>query len=284
MKIALTAGDPKGIGTDILNIICQNNYLDKYKNICEFEFFTPESLNTLNSHDDISFQCLEHAVTSCLENQCQALVTGPINKAKWQLHGHTYAGQTEYLNYRCQANGEMLFIANDWKVLLITRHIPLKDVSQAITYERLQKLTQDIYKFENNNSNITIAMASLNPHAGEDGNIGLEEIQFYNDWCKELNITGPLSPDNIWTNSAQAYLKQIPQQYNYYLAPYHDQVLPLIKAITNLKAVNTTINLPFIRTSPDHGTAYDLVGTGKADIQPYLHAIDTAVKLTLEKN
>ena len=297
-KIAITLGDENGIGTEILHkLICENflNLKDvKFKIFC-FEAWLKKLKKISENIEfevldeaDFSFRALELASKECLEKKCHGLVTGPISKQKWLSTGHNFTGQTEFLGELTKTSPEMLFMTysenlkKSWKVLLLTRHIPLKDVSENLTYERLKSASNTLRKFLSgiSISEASIGMAALNPHAGEGGEIGTEELKI-NAWCRDLGIDGCFSPDQIWFESASNYSDGLEQKYDAYLAPYHDQVLPLIKTITRLKAVNVSIGLPFIRTSPDHGTAFDLVGTGKADHQPFLEAIKLCVSLSI---
>jgi 4-hydroxythreonine-4-phosphate dehydrogenase len=292
VKIALTYGDEKGIGLEVLNFILQNN-LFPFKDNFEIYLFgdpllikqteqlnlIPVSLNTKNEH---SFECLKLATETCLQENFAGLITGSINKAKWAECGHKFKGQTEFLALKCNALAEMLFVADNWRILLLTRHIALKQVPESLTYQRFEQSIQTLKDFLQKYyglKNPKIALSGLNPHAGENGEIGDEEKLYWQDWAKNLNIAGPFSPDYVWTSSGRAYLEKQKPEYDAYLAPYHDQVLPLIKTITNFLAVNISIGLPFLRTSPDHGTAYDIVGQNKADYKPFLQAITTCLNL-----
>lgn len=292
IKIALTYGDEAGIGLEVLNFILQNN-LFPFKDNFEIYLFGDSSLIkeigqlnliqvNLDTKSEHSFECLKLATETCLEANFAGLITGPINKAKWANFGHKFKGQTEFLAFKCQTAAEMLFMADNWLILLLTRHIALKQVPESLNYERFEqsiKTLKDFLQKYLKIKNPKIALAGLNPHGGENGEIGDEEKLYWNNWAKDLNIAGPFSPDYIWTSSAKAYLQKQKPEYEAYLAPYHDQVLPLIKTITNFMAVNISIGLPFLRTSPDHGTAYDIVGQNKADYKPFLQAIKTCLDL-----
>lgn len=294
--LALTYGDPDGIGLEILNYLIAKRILPKrsfivfgdprlvklnseYKSLIDF-YFPESSFMNAGKH---SFECLKWAAENCLQGECVGLITGPISKEKWAQAGFKYKGQTEFLGEITQSKPEMLFIAQDWRILLLTRHIPLRQVPEALTYDRFeqaQKILKDFLKQKYQIENPLIAVAGLNPHAGENGEIGQEEKLCWQNWCSELGLCGPFSADDVWLNSAKAYMSGQKQKYDAYLAPYHDQVLPLIKTITNFQAVNVSIGLPFIRTSPDHGTAFNLVGTGQADHKPFLEAIKLCMRLT----
>jgi 4-hydroxythreonine-4-phosphate dehydrogenase len=304
-KIALTYGDPGGVGPEILNYLLAT---PKFKNLTKQNEFTifgsakliniPKdlALNFTNipepSQDggEHSFCYLQAAIEACLLGNYNGLITGPISKANWAKAGHHWKGQTELLGFMCKANPEMLFVTNGaqpWRSMLLTRHLALREVPASLNFERVKEATQTLKKFLEEYCKICspkLALAGLNPHAGENGEIGREEKDFWKDWCQELNLKGPYSPDDIWYRAGRAYIEDRPQEFDAYLAPYHDQALPLIKTITNFKAVNVSIGLPFIRTSPDHGTAFNLVGTGKADPEPFFEAIRLCTELIKDPN
>jgi 4-hydroxythreonine-4-phosphate dehydrogenase len=300
-NIAITYGDPKGIGPEVLNYILQSDLLDSLKQHAnftvigdpylfshevqnDFDFLVPSYLP--HSQGEHSFRCLELAAMESLEGSFTGLVTGPISKAHWNAEGFHWTGQTEYLQEVSKKKAEMLFVTtceSPLIVMLLTRHVPLKDVVSLITLERMSEATSTLKKFLHEKYNLShpkIAMASINPHAGDDGTIGNEEKEYLNEWIKGLSLIGTFSPDDIWFRSGRAYLEGTKQPFDAYIVPYHDQVLPLIKTITNFMAVNVSAGLPFIRTSPDHGTAFSLVGSGRADWRPFFEAIRLCVELS----
>ncbi len=304
--IALTYGDPKGIGLEILNKLIAKGSLTEFFSNNDFVIFGSADLIDIPTNQKAfiqvhnipnlpeesgahSFLCLDNAIDFCLKlsleqkNNLAGLVTGPISKERWAQAGHKWTGQTELLGFKSKCSPEMLFVAKDWKVLLLTRHIALKDVVQTLSKHRFESAVLTLKKFLKEKyslNNPKIALAGLNPHAGDNGEIGTEEIDYLKAWCEEFKIEGPFSPDDIWIRSSKDYLQNNKQEFDAYLAPYHDQVLPLIKTITNFEAVNISIGLPFLRTSPDHGTAFHLVGTGKADCKPFLEAIKLCSELS----
>ncbi len=312
-QIAITYGDPNGVGPEILSSILEKGLLKDLSQKVNFVIYGSEEIlqNKIIKRSvagDINFQeipnlpcpttkpgahsfkCLKKAIEDCLNGNSQGLVTGPISKKNWSKDGFNYKGQTELLGEMTLSQPEMLFQTNNeypWRVLLLTRHISISEVPKALTFERFEQAKNTLNNFLQNQCKIAnpkIAVAGLNPHAGEEGEIGKEEKDYWIHWCKELNIYGPFSPDDIWIRSSKAYQANQPQEFDAYLSPYHDQVLPLIKSITNFKAVNVSIGLPFIRTSPDHGTAFDLVGTGKADCEPFLEAIKLSVQVVKDNS
>ncbi len=245
---------------------------------------------------DASFRSLTTATKLVMNNHRKALVTAPIAKKAWAQAGHIYPGQTERLAELAGAkNPGMLFTAvsphNGWRLntLLATTHIPLYELNKALTPELIYTKLNSLFEFCNRFKDLpTIAIAGINPHAGEAGHIGSEEIEWLipliKQWQKihpQIKLIGPLPPDTCWLSSAKAWRasKQVDSPDGI-LAMYHDQGLTPVKLIAFEEAVNTTLGLPFIRTSPDHGTAFDIAGKGLARPTSMLAAIQTAWDLS----
>ena len=243
-----------------------------------------------------SFQWLTRAVQLVQEGQGRALVTAPIAKHAWHAAGHRYPGQTERL---AELDGgqqaSMLFTAlspqTGWRLntLLATTHIPLQQVplrlSADLVEAKLNVLANFCLRF---NPNPRLVVAGLNPHAGEQGQLGTEEL----DWLMPLlerwrlahpNVTllGPMPPDTCWLSAAQAWKQtSAPNSPDGLLALYHDQGLIPVKLLAFDQAVNTTLGLSFLRTSPDHGTGFDIAGLGIARPASMLAAIQAAWELS----
>ncbi len=233
-------------------------------------------LNQANA--DYVLDCLRTATSLCLTHPHYALVTGPIHKGIINQAGYAFSGHTEFLAEQAQTPLTVMMLATTGlRVALATTHLALKDVPAQITTHRLQQVltilhTELITKFSIAQPHICVC--GLNPHAGEEGHLGHEEIDIIIPVLEQLrsqglNLTGPLPADTAFT---QQYMPQM----DAYLAMYHDQGLPVLKHVGFGNAVNITLGLPFIRTSVDHGTALDLAGTGHADPQSLLTAIQTA--------
>lgn len=226
-------------------------------------------------------QTLKQAADACLNKQASAIVTGPVHKGVINQAGIAFTGHTEFFAQHCHvAHTVMLFVVDELKVALATTHLPLAHVSQAITKERLQ-LTLDIMNTELKRqfgiSAPRILICGLNPHAGEGGYLGREEIDIIAPLINDLRnqgfqLEGPLPADTIFT---QQYLKRA----DAVLAMYHDQALPLVKYLGFGHAVNVTLGLPFVRTSVDHGTAVDIAGKSLADAGSMSAALQLAVTL-----
>ncbi|MGF2734214.1 4-hydroxythreonine-4-phosphate dehydrogenase PdxA [Marinobacter sp. DUT-1] len=210
---------------------------------------------------------LEIAARACLNGEVDGMVTAPVHKGVINEAGIAFSGHTEFLQELCGVERVVMMLATDeLRVALVTTHLPLRDVADAITPERLSQVTRilnaDLKTFFGIGEP-RILVAGLNPHAGEGGHLGREEIEVIEPTLEKLrgegiNLTGPLPADTLftphWLDDADAVL-----------AMYHDQGLPVLKFQGFGRAVNITLGLPIVRTSVDHGTALDLAGTGKAD-------------------
>ncbi|NRD72602.1 4-hydroxythreonine-4-phosphate dehydrogenase PdxA [Shewanella sp. VB17] len=227
---------------------------------------------------------LTYAGEKNINGEFDAVVTGPVHKGIINQAGIPFSGHTEF--FANQANCQdvvMMLTAPGLHVALVTTHIPLAYVSKAITRDRLHQIinilhTDLINKFAIENPKIYVC--GLNPHAGEDGHLGREEIDTIIPALDELrakgiNLIGPLPADTIFQNK---YL----QDADVILAMYHDQGLPVLKAQGFGSSVNITLGLPYIRTSVDHGTALELAGTGQADIGSFVCALNKAIDLAVK--
>ena len=241
-----------------------------------------------------SFQWLSAAVEEVLSGSCSALVTAPIAKHAWHAAGHRYPGQTERLAELCgKAAASMLFTARSpqsgWRLntLLATTHIPLAAVPQQLSEQLISHKLDVLLAFcERFQPQPRLVVAGLNPHAGEAGQLGREEV----DWlipCLEqwrqrhpqVELIGPLPPDTCWLDAGLAWRGEQARAADGYLALYHDQGLIPVKLLAFDQAVNTSLGLPFLRTSPDHGTGFDIAGHGIARAASMRAALDTALEL-----
>lgn len=300
-KIIITTGDPNGIGAEItikalnlLNlpskdiVIVSNskvlNYYGHLSNnyeICEIDFdgvIVPGKVAA--NAGDFAFRCLQKAC----EMNPKYIVTAPTSKEAMNLAGYHYNGQTEVLEkFLAKENqkAEMLFVSKDFRVLLLTRHCALKDVSNLFTKEMIFEKIERLRSFFQNKLNIKkpkFAICGLNPHAGENGLLGEEEkniilpaIEMIRN--RGIDITNPIPADALFSQAIEAYIKGEKMTYDCYVACYHDQGLIPIKAIAGKNTVNMTIGLNVIRTSPSHGTAFDIAGKNIADSSSMQEAI-----------
>ena len=249
-----------------------------------------------------SFAYMQYAISQTLAGEFDGIVTGPIAKSAWKAAGYNYPGQTELLAERAGVERfGMLFVGRSpftgWtlRALLGTTHIPLCQVADTLTPELLTKKLDLLVECLENDFGIKngrIAIAGLNPHSGEMGQLGTEEIDWLIPWLESerqkrphLQLEGPIPPDTMWVKPGIAWYGNSPVKTpaDAYLALYHDQGLIPVKLMAFDRAVNTTIGLPFVRTSPDHGTAFDIAGKGIADATSMKAAINLAVELVKQK-
>ena len=250
-----------------------------------------------SSFGNSSFHYLTKAIEIVKQYPNSALVTGPICKKSWSLAGHHFSGQTEVLAKSCDVkNVGMLFTAKSpitgWRfnTLLATTHIALREVPKKLNTKLIHcklDLFKEFCKLNLYIEKPTLKVAGLNPHAGEEGILGKEEKDWlddalitWNEKNKDIKLLGPLSPDSCWNSSVKAWSDKNAEKHDGILAMYHDQGLIPMKVIALNYSVNTTIGLPFIRTSPDHGTGFDIAGKGIAQSQSMIEAIKAAVEMT----
>ena len=271
------------------NLVNPNDLL-----IHDLKISTKDNESKLN-YGNASFYYLTKAIEIVKQCPNSALVTGPICKKSWSLAGHNFSGQTEVLAKSCAAkNVGMLFTAKSpitgWRfnTLLATTHVALCEVPKILNTKLIHSKLDLFKEFCSQYSEEpTLKVAGLNPHAGEEGILGNEERDWLNDsliaWHeknKKIRVLGPLSPDSCWNSSAKAWTDKNAEKHDGILAMYHDQGLIPMKVIALNYSVNTTIGLPFIRTSPDHGTGFDIAGKGIAQSQSMVEAIKTAIEIS----
>ena len=247
-----------------------------------------------------SFAYLQAAIAATVAGQFEAIVTAPIAKSAWKAASHNYPGQTELLAEGAGTQDfAMAFVARSphtgWslRTMLVTTHIPLHQVPQALNPALMTQKLDLLIRSLRQDFGIAeprIAIAGLNPHSGEGGQLGHEEQDWLIPWMEtqrqrypQVRIDGPTPPDTLWVRPGQAWFgtkpRAIESAHDAYLALYHDQGLIPVKLMAFDRAVNTTLGLPFIRTSPDHGTAFDIAGQGIADPSSMIAAIDLAIEL-----
>jgi len=311
--IAYTLGEPAGIGADIIiqlaqleqldDIVCigDNRLLAKRAEqiglpltlldfsaelsqkgslrvlsqpVCDFDVAGKPNVDNVES----VLEMLNTAIDGCMEGSFSAMVTGPLHKGIINDAGILFSGHTEYLAEQSAAELPVMMLATEsLRVALITTHLPLKDVSAAITQAKIKQVCRIIHQDMQQKYAIELPrllVCGLNPHAGEDGHLGREEIDTIIPALEELrsdglDVIGPLPADTLFT---PRYL----QNADVVVAMYHDQGLPVLKALGFGNAANITLGLPFVRTSVDHGTAFDLAGTGNAEIGSLKTAITVA--------
>jgi len=318
-RLALTPGEPAGIGPDLCIQLAQQKHhcqliiiadpelliqrarqleLPLSINIfdpaieaqpCEAGSITvqPVQLKTSVNSGQLSadnspyvIETIRLATQGCLDGIFDAMVTAPVHKGIINDANIAFTGHTEFIADITDGHPVMMLATAGLRVALVTTHLPLSEVSDAITIDRLTKVITLLHKDLQHHFSIaepTILVCGLNPHAGENGHLGREEIDIIEPTLKTLrqqgiNLQGPLPADTLFTPK---YL----QSADAVLAMYHDQGLPVLKYKGFGQAVNITLGLPIIRTSVDHGTALDLAGTGKANLGSLQFAVKTAIEM-----
>ena len=298
-KIAITTGDPNGIGAEItikaLNkfdlpedkivLVSNKKIIDFYGRLKRnYEMVAVPYEDEIRAGKvtkeagEFSFQALKKVC----EMKPKAIVTAPVAKNALHLAGHIFNGQTEVLQKFLSHDGqlaEMLFVARDFRVLLLTRHCALKEIN--ITKELVEEKVLNLQKFFRTHfgiNNPKFALCGFNPHSGEDGILGREEIEILipavkNLRAQEVNITEPLPADTLFVKAGRAFFNRQRCPYDCYIANYHDQGLIPIKTVAGDETVNMTIGLDIIRTSPGHGTAFDIAGKNIASEAGMISAI-----------
>ncbi len=319
-RIAITAGEPAGIGPDVtlaaainnwdaelvaiadrallqdraeqlsLNIECVDFDPSQQRNahragrlpVLDVRLAEPAVPGRLNpANGPYVLQTLSKAIEGCSAGTFDAMVTGPVQKSVINDAGIAFSGHTEFLATATGTDRVVMMLATDTlRVALVTTHLPLQQVPAAITAQTLRETLQILHAALRQNFGIAmprIAVLGLNPHAGESGHMGREEIDTIIPVLEEcraagMQLEGPLPADTAFSADRMA-------GSDAFLAMYHDQGLPVLKFAGFGKAINITLGLPLIRTSVDHGTALDLAGSGRADAGSMQHALQAACRL-----
>jgi len=293
-RIGITLGDCAGIGPEIVDLALKSG---RVSDLAEYVVIG-QRLNCKPGKPSIetaraAAAALEEAVTRARRGELQAVVTGPVHKARMYEAGFEFPGQTEFFAERCGVkNFAMCLTDGKLTVALVTTHIPLSDVPRALKQSeivRVGRLLADFMQRRKRQQHLNalsiqvrIAVCGLNPHAGESGKIGREEIEIISPAVAELEskmqnakseiFVGPVSPDTVFHRAIEG-------EFDAVLCMYHDQGLIPLKLHGFHNGVNTTLGLPFPRTSPDHGTAFEIAGKGIARPDSMIAAINLAVEL-----
>jgi len=231
----------------------------------------------------IAMECLHAAAEECFKNKAAAIVTAPLTKAGIHLAGYKYQGHTDFLaEISNTPKHAMMLSTGNLRVLLVTHHQSILSVPNSLSPEKIIEKIELAYKCGEklNIENPKIAVCALNPHAGENCAFGDEEERIISPAIKisrenKINVTGPYPSDTLFYRAANG-------EFDFVIAMYHDQGLIPVKLIGFENGVNTTLGLPFVRTSPDHGSAYDIAGKGIANPESMISAIEMAIKLTFD--
>jgi 4-hydroxythreonine-4-phosphate dehydrogenase len=326
MRLALTPGEPAGIGPDLCVMLARQALPFELVAVADPALlrrraealrlpFTPLPFDAGEQHEPAPagslrvlpislhqrevcgrlnpanagyvLDTLRIATEGCLNQTFDALVTGPVHKGIINEGGFPFTGHTEFLAELCQSAANetsvhpvMMLATEGLRVALVTTHLPLSAVSREITAARLERVCRILWRDLQRDFGLDrprILVCGLNPHAGENGHLGREEIEIIEPVLQRLraegmDLRGPLPADTLFTPNNL-------QQADAVLAMYHDQGLPVLKHLGFGKAVNITLGLPIIRTSVDHGTALDLAGSGEIELGSLKEAVEQAVRM-----
>lgn len=294
--LVVTAGEPAGIGPELCSTLADSDFatdivvvgdaslIDDRLQVLDTPFPAavihgqPDSANASTLLDGLRL-----AVEGCVDGRFSGLVTAPLAKSVIAESGVPFSGHTEFLAELLNVDlPVMMLVAGDLRVALASTHLPLREVPDFITKERLTRVLEILHADLQSKFGIEspeIVVCGLNPHAGENGHLGTEDDAIIGPVIEELtergmNLRGPLPADTAFTPAAG--------NKDAVLAMYHDQGLPVLKYAGFGHAVNVTLGLPIIRTSVDHGTAFDIAGTGKADAGSLIAAIELATAMASE--
>jgi len=304
-RIAISIGDLNGIGIEIalkahheITRICDPIYCIGYEMLQQaaqlldakipenFNLYKIEGLFTIEpgrvsaQSGEYAYRSFFSAVELAKSGGCDAVTTLPIHKEAWEKAGIAYKGHTDMLRDIFKKEAIMMLGCEAMYVALYTEHIPLREVADKIKKEPLTRFLLDLYKSTHPHK---VAVLGLNPHAGDNGVLGNEEreveaaIEAANKAIGKKIYDGPLVPDIAFTPASRAY-------YRYYVAMYHDQGLIPLKALYFDESVNISLNLPIIRTSVDHGTAFDIAYKNQAKTTSYINAIQSATQILNPKS
>jgi 4-hydroxythreonine-4-phosphate dehydrogenase len=298
-RLAVTLGDPRGIGPEVaagaltsgldahLTIIGADEQISALPADLRISVGSWKGGSGQGSDrsralraGQIAGHALQRAVRLAMEHQVEAIVTGPVEKHALHAAGFPFPGQTEWLG--TLAGGvdvAMMLAAGTLRVVLVTTHAALRDVPALLTTDRIVRAGRVTRKALVEWFGIAeprLALCALNPHAGEQGLFGDEEARVMAPAVESLGITGPLPADTVFVRAMKG-------EFDAVLAPYHDVGMTAIKVAAFGRGVNITLGLPFVRTSPDHGTAFDIAGTGVADAGSMREALLLAVSLAAQR-
>jgi len=290
-RIALTSGEPAGIGPELCARVARDYPVvaigdrsllagcPRIEHVPLAAPAVPGKLDTRNSRYVLAI--LDRAIEGCLSGEYDAMVTAPVQKSVVNEAGIAFTGHTEYLAERLRApQVVMMLVGGGLRVALATTHLPLAEVPRAITKPGLLAVLKVVDADLRRQFRIAaprILVAGLNPHSGESGHLGREEIEVIAPAIEAaraagIAASGPIPADTL-------FVPERLREADCALALYHDQGLPVLKYASFGRGVNVTLGLPFVRTSVDHGTALDLAGTGRADPGSLIEAIELALQL-----
>ena len=274
-RLAVTPGDPRGIGPEVVAKALALGPLDAEITVLGDEGSAPPSLLP-EAAGRIAGEAVEQAVRLALAGEVDAIVTGPVHKHALHLAGFRYPGLTELLSHLAgDVDVAMMLAAGALRMVLVTTHIPLKDVPTAVTTARVVacgRIAERALREWWGIGAPRLALCALNPHAGESGLFGDEDERVLAPAAKALGAAGPLPADTV-------FVRALKGEFDAVLTPYHDVGMTAVKVAGFGKGVNVTLGLPFPRVAPDHGTALDIAGRGIADPGSMRAALELAAQL-----
>jgi len=303
-KIAITCGDPAGIGPEIIKEWSKHVNAEELKDcviigpiswLGTLEHVPESSKTSVGNQDflatpgkptevgaEIALDAMEYAAEGCLNGSFNAVVTGPISKEWMKKAGFAFPGQTEFFASKWGGEPTMGFVGKKMRVTLATWHLPLKNVPETLSKEGLKRTLKHTAWLMRalGVDKPKIGVCGLNPHAGEAGILGREEIDWINPLLKVLSSEIPGISTTLPADTL--FYKHLKGEFDCVVALYHDQGLAPLKTVEFDEAVNVTLGLPWIRTSPDHGTAFDIAGKDLASIGSFSRAVKVAKQLALQ--
>lgn len=297
-KLALTCGDPAGVGPEIIAdwlasnpagaadvaVIGPARWLDSLPTPAEKIAVGLEEFSATPGQPDgegslVAWAAMERAAAGCRTGDFSGVVTGPVSKANLAKIGYAFPGQTEFFAARWGGEPVMAFCGGKLRVVLATWHVPLHEVVRLLGPHLLQRTVAaaDQLARADGIAAPRIGVCGLNPHAGEEGLLGYEERDFLNPALEQLR--GQFPGLTLCQPADTLFARALHGEFHVVLALYHDQGLAPLKVIDFDEAVNVTLGLPFVRTSPDHGTAFGIAGQGKASPRSFANAVTVARRL-----
>jgi 4-hydroxythreonine-4-phosphate dehydrogenase len=284
VRVGITVGDPAGVGPEIIQAALSSGKLPtdcEYRVLGATDAFAPGTPSRPSAEH--ALRSLEQAASLAISGEIQAVVTGPVSKKAMHDVGFAFPGQTEFFAHHCEVTDfAMCLTGGKITVALVTAHVSLAEVPRLLSSAEIVRIGRLLTNFliRRGNPRPRIAVAGLNPHAGEGGDLGSEEIEIIEPGVERLRasqagraeISGPHSPDTLFHRAAAG-------EFDGVLCMYHDQGLIPLKLHAFDEGVNVTLGLPFPRTSPDHGTAYSIAGKGIARPDSMIAAIRLACEL-----
>lgn len=284
--LAITLGDPRGIGAEIVRkaladprvasacrwVVVGPSGLDVPTDVAVGEWHPRQSAANAGR---LAGKAIERAVAMCQANEVAGIVTAPIDKQALLAGGYDYPGHTEMLAALTKSSVAMMLASDRLRVVLATTHVPLRDVPSLVTADaiaRVARITRDGLRRHFGIAEPRLALCALNPHAGDGGRFGHEDDDVLAPAARAHQLHGPFPADTVFVRAMRG-------EFDAVIAPYHDVGMTAIKVASFGSAVNITLGLPFVRTSPDHGTALDIAGQDRADPSSMIQAMLLAAKL-----